>query len=102
VNIAGLSIFFMTNVNGKDFNRPAWKTLMRKLNCLTITNILGLAKLKMEQNHGILISRSDNPMTKLKYNLKSDTLFKMLFSRNQDLLKRLVAALLGKGIFHRH
>jgi len=34
-------------------------------------------------------------MTKLKYNLKSDTLFKMLFTRNQDLLKRLVAALLG-------
>jgi len=34
-------------------------------------------------------------MTKLKYTLKSDTLFKMLFSRNQDLLKRLVAALLG-------
>jgi len=34
-------------------------------------------------------------MTKLKYNLKSDTLFKMLFARNQDLLKRLVAALLG-------
>ena len=34
-------------------------------------------------------------MTKLKYNLKSDTLFKMLFSRNQDLLKRLVAALLS-------
>jgi predicted transposase/invertase (TIGR01784 family) len=34
-------------------------------------------------------------MTKLKYTLKSDTLFKMLFSRNQDLLKRLVSALLG-------
>jgi predicted transposase/invertase (TIGR01784 family) len=35
------------------------------------------------------------PMTKLKYTLKSDTLFKMLFSRNQDLLKRLVSALLS-------
>jgi hypothetical protein len=44
----------------------------------------------------------ENTMTKLKYTLKSDTLFKMLFSRNQDLLKRLVAALLGKGIFHGH
>jgi len=35
------------------------------------------------------------PMTRLKYNLKSDTLFKMLFTKNQDLLKRLVAALLA-------
>jgi hypothetical protein len=34
-------------------------------------------------------------MTRLKYSLKSDTLFKMLFTKNQDLLKRLVAALLG-------
>ena len=34
-------------------------------------------------------------MTKLKYNLKSDTLFKLLFTKNQKLLKRLVAALLG-------
>ena len=34
-------------------------------------------------------------MTKLKYTLKSDTLFKMTFTRNQELLKRLVAALLG-------
>ena len=34
-------------------------------------------------------------MTKLKYNLKSDTLFKMLFTKNQDLLKWLVSALLG-------
>jgi len=34
-------------------------------------------------------------MTKLKYTLKSDTLFKMLFARNLKLLKRLVAALLG-------
>jgi predicted transposase/invertase (TIGR01784 family) len=34
-------------------------------------------------------------MTKLKYTLKSDTLFKMLFTKNQELLKRLVAALLG-------
>ena len=34
-------------------------------------------------------------MTKLKYTLKSDTLFKMLFTRNQDLLKILVSALLG-------
>ena len=34
-------------------------------------------------------------MTRLEYTLKSDTLFKMLFTRNQGLLKRLVAALLG-------
>jgi len=34
-------------------------------------------------------------MTRLKYTLKSDTLFKMLFTKNQELLKRLVAALLG-------
>ena len=36
-------------------------------------------------------------MTRLKYNLKSDTLFKMLFAQNQDLLKRLVSALLNIG-----
>lgn len=34
-------------------------------------------------------------MTKLKYTLKSDTLFKMLFTKHQKLLKHLVAALLG-------
>ncbi|MCL2356223.1 MAG: Rpn family recombination-promoting nuclease/putative transposase, partial [Defluviitaleaceae bacterium] len=34
-------------------------------------------------------------MTPLKYTLKSDTLFKMLFAKNEDLLKRLVSALLG-------
>jgi len=34
-------------------------------------------------------------MTKLKYTLKSDTLFKLLFAKNQKLLKRLVSALLG-------
>jgi len=34
-------------------------------------------------------------MTPLKYTLKSDTLFKMLFTKNQKLLKRLVSALLG-------
>jgi len=34
-------------------------------------------------------------MTRLQYTLKSDTLFKMTFTRNQELLKRLVAALLG-------
>ncbi|MCL2400389.1 MAG: Rpn family recombination-promoting nuclease/putative transposase, partial [Defluviitaleaceae bacterium] len=33
-------------------------------------------------------------MTRLQYNLKSDTLFKMLFAKNQGLLKRLVGALL--------
>jgi len=51
--------------------------------------------LKTALEYDIFIARRDNPMTKLKYNLKSDTLFKMLFTRNQDLLKRLVAALLG-------
>ena len=34
-------------------------------------------------------------MTKLQYNMKSDTLFKLLFSKYQKLLKRLVSALLG-------
>ncbi len=34
-------------------------------------------------------------MTKLKYTFKNDTLFKMLFVKYQDLLKRLVAELLG-------
>ena len=34
-------------------------------------------------------------MTPLKYTLKSDTLFKMLFAKNEHLLKRLVSALLG-------
>ncbi|MCL2400568.1 MAG: Rpn family recombination-promoting nuclease/putative transposase [Defluviitaleaceae bacterium] len=34
-------------------------------------------------------------MTRLRYNLKSDTLFKMLFTKNQGLLKRLVGALLS-------
>ncbi|MCL2420739.1 MAG: Rpn family recombination-promoting nuclease/putative transposase [Defluviitaleaceae bacterium] len=33
-------------------------------------------------------------MTKLKYTLKTDTLFKMLFTKYQNLLKRLVAELL--------
>ena len=34
-------------------------------------------------------------MTRLKYTLKTDTLFKMLFTRYQDLLKGLVAELLS-------
>jgi len=34
-------------------------------------------------------------MSKLKYKLTNDTLFKLLFVKYQDLLKRLVAALLG-------
>jgi len=34
-------------------------------------------------------------MTRLKYTLKTDTLFKMLFAKYQDLLKRLVAELLS-------
>jgi len=34
-------------------------------------------------------------MAKLKHTFKTDTLFKMLFTRHQDLLKRLVAELLG-------
>ena len=34
-------------------------------------------------------------MTRLKYTMKTDTLFKILFTKYQDLLKRLVAALLG-------
>jgi len=34
-------------------------------------------------------------MTRLKYTLKMDTLFKMLFAKYQDLLKRLIAEFLG-------
>ena len=34
-------------------------------------------------------------MTRLKYTMKTDTLFKILFTKYQDLLKRLVAALLS-------
>ena len=34
-------------------------------------------------------------MRKLQYTFKTDTLFKMLFVKHQDLLKKLVAALLG-------
>ena len=34
-------------------------------------------------------------MKKLQYTFKTDTLFKMLFVTHQDLLKKLVAALLG-------
>jgi len=34
-------------------------------------------------------------MTRLKYTLKNDTLFKMLFVKYPDLLKSLVAELLG-------
>ena len=33
-------------------------------------------------------------MSKLQYTFKTDTLFKMLFVKHQDLLKKLVAALL--------
>ena len=35
------------------------------------------------------------PMSKLQYTFKTDTLFKMLFVKHQDLLEKLVAALLG-------
>ena len=35
------------------------------------------------------------PMSKLRYTFKTDTLFKMLFVKHKDLLKKLVAALLG-------
>lgn len=35
------------------------------------------------------------PVSKLQYTFKTDTLFKMLFVKHQDLLKKLVAALLG-------
>ena len=34
-------------------------------------------------------------MSKLQYTFKTDTLFKMLFTKHKDLLKKLVAALLG-------
>ena len=34
-------------------------------------------------------------MAKLKYTFKTDTLFKMLFVRHPELLKRLAAELLG-------
>lgn len=35
------------------------------------------------------------PMRKLQYTFKTDTLFKMLFVKHPDLLKKLVSALLG-------
>ena len=35
------------------------------------------------------------PMSKLQYTFKTDTLFKMLFVKHQDLLEKLVATLLG-------
>jgi len=35
-----------------------------------------------------------DPMKKLRYTFKTDTLFKMLFVQNQDLLRKLVAVLL--------
>ena len=35
------------------------------------------------------------PISKLQYTFKTDTLFKMLFVKHQDLLEKLVAALLG-------
>ena len=35
------------------------------------------------------------PMNKLQYTFKTDTLFKMLFVKHQDLLEKLVATLLG-------
>ena len=35
------------------------------------------------------------PMSKLQYTFKTDTLFKMLFVKHEDLLQKLVAALLG-------
>jgi hypothetical protein len=34
-------------------------------------------------------------MTKLKYKLTTDTLFKLMFTKYPDLLKRLISALLG-------
>lgn|GEM_PF-4099773 len=40
-------------------------------------------------------------MAKLEYTFKTDTLFKMIFVKYPDLLKRLVAELLGKRIFDR-
>ncbi len=35
------------------------------------------------------------PMSKLQYTFKTDTLFKMLFVKHQDLLRKLVAVLLA-------
>ena len=37
----------------------------------------------------------NNKVTKLKYTFKTDTLFKILFVKYPDLLRRLVAELLG-------
>ena len=39
--------------------------------------------------------RAENAMTKLEYTFKTDTLFKMLFVKYPELLKRLVSELLG-------
>ena len=38
-------------------------------------------------------------VTKLEYTFKNDTLFKMLFVKYPDLLKRLIAALLAMSKF---
>lgn len=37
-------------------------------------------------------------MKKLQYTFKTDTLFKMLFVKHEDLLQKLVAALLGISV----
>jgi len=49
--------------------------------------------LKLLLNHHI-IREEENIMSKLKYTFKTDTLFKLLFTKNQHLLKKLISHIL--------
>lgn len=61
------------------------------------------AKIRMEINCGVWYTecaethrcKGDDAMKKLEYTFKTDTLFKMLFVQYPELLKKLVADLLG-------
>ncbi len=65
--------------------RRAWYT--RKL-WWTLPHKCGTMIAEENQSIGVV------PMSKLQYTFKTDTLFKMLFVKHQDLLKKLVAVLL--------
>jgi len=76
-------------------------------NNYTLTVTKSLWKSVIE--HGILsikepiTFKGDDAMRKLEYTFKTDTLFKMLFVQYPELLKKLVADLLGiplEGIGH--
>jgi predicted transposase/invertase (TIGR01784 family) len=46
----------------------------------------------------MVIQKGGAPMTRLKYTFTNDVLFKMLFVKHQDLLKKLVSDLLGISV----